>query len=113
MIRCRNGSLYTGISTDVARRFREHEGGGRLAARFLRGKGPLALVFQMPAGDRSEATKLERRVKALSREVKEGLISGTIPRHTLFAPTTKTTSECNKQNDKRSGRAEGAEIEGY
>ncbi|MCB1648765.1 MAG: GIY-YIG nuclease family protein [Pseudomonadales bacterium] len=100
MIRCRNGSLYTGISTDVARRFREHEAGGRQAARYLRGKGPLELVYQTSAGDRSQATKLERRVKALPREVKEGLVSGTISLQTLFTTTTRTISESDDQHDK-------------
>lgn len=101
MIRCRNRTLYTGISTDVARRFQEHQSGGRLAARFLRGKAPLELVFQAPAGDRSAATKLERQVKALPREVKEALISGSISLQELFDITITTDSGSKDQYDDR------------
>ncbi|MCB1664268.1 MAG: GIY-YIG nuclease family protein [Pseudomonadales bacterium] len=103
MIRCRNGTLYTGISTDVARRYQEHESGGKLAARFLRGKGPLELVFQAPAGDRSAATRLERQVKALPREVKETLISGSISLLELFGTTITTDSGCRDKHDDRAG----------
>jgi len=76
LIRCRGGSLYAGISTDVERRFAQHESGGPQAARYLRGKGPLELVYRVPAGTRSQATKLESRVKKLPREQKLRLIAG-------------------------------------
>lgn len=86
IIRCGTGALYTGISTDVSRRFNEHQASGKLASRFLRGKGPLELMFACPVGDRSQATRLERRVKVLSRDVKEALISGKVTLDTLFTP---------------------------
>lgn len=72
MIRCRGGQLYTGISTDVERRFSEHQAGK--GAKFLRGKGPLNLVFSAPAGDRSTALKLELKVKQMVKHEKEALI---------------------------------------
>lgn len=72
LVRCNGGQLYTGITTDVARRFAEHEAG--TGAKFLRGKGPLELVFSQPIGDRSEALKSEIAVKRLSRVEKERLI---------------------------------------
>ncbi|GAA4649963.1 GIY-YIG nuclease family protein [Kistimonas scapharcae] len=74
MIRCAKGTLYTGITTDVARRFREHSAGR--GARYLRGRGPLELVYQHPVQGRNEALKLEIRVKKLSRQRKEALIMG-------------------------------------
>lgn len=68
------GMLYTGISTDPERRLREHQGGLR-GARSLRGKGPLQLVFQWPAGSRSEAGRLEARIKKLERRLKLQLVN--------------------------------------
>jgi len=69
------GLLYTGISTDPLRRLGEHEGSSR-GARSLRGKGPLQLVFQHQAGDRSAASKLEARIKKLPRHDKLRLLNG-------------------------------------
>ncbi len=75
MLRCRDGSLYTGIAIDVDKRVREHESGTR-GARYLRGRGPLELVLRLPAGDRSAASRLENHVKQLSKTDKEALVSG-------------------------------------
>lgn len=85
LIRCRNGTLYAGISTDVERRFAEHQAGAPKGARYLRGKGPLELVFQAAVGDRSAATKLEVRVKGLPRSIKEDVIAGNVELRTLLA----------------------------
>lgn len=74
LIRCANGHLYTGITTDVARRFNEHQSGGAKAAKFLRGKGPLTLMYQEQVGTRSDALKREIAVKKLSRAQKLALI---------------------------------------
>jgi len=69
LLRCGDGSLYTGIATDVSRRIAEHKDGG--GAKYLRGRGPLDLVFQQEIGDRSLASKIEHRVKRLPKEYKE------------------------------------------
>jgi putative endonuclease len=74
MLRCGDGSLYTGIATDVSRRIAEHEDGTR-GARYLRGRGPLVLVFQSEVGDRSLATRAEVRIKRLGRRAKEEFIA--------------------------------------
>ncbi len=74
IIRCRDGTLYTGISTDVDRRLAEHKEGGPKAARYLRGRGPLKLILTLNACDRGTALKLERMIKRLSRAEKEALI---------------------------------------
>ncbi len=74
MVRCRNGSLYTGIATDVARRFAEHRKNGGKGARYLRGRGPLRLVFQQAVGSRSLALRLEHRIKRLPKVKKERLV---------------------------------------
>ena len=75
ILRCADGSLYTGIATDVTRRLQEHASGTR-GAKYLRGRGPLRLEFQEPVGDRSNASRAEHVVKMLSRIGKEELISG-------------------------------------
>lgn len=74
LVRCNDGSLYTGISTDVARRIEAHR--SNRGARRLRGRGPLELVYAYPLGDRSEAQRVEYRVKRLSRHDKERLVRG-------------------------------------
>ena len=74
LIRCSDGSLYTGITTDVARRFAEHQGNGDTGAKYLRGRGPLVLVFQKKLGGRSLALGVENKVKKLSKDRKEELI---------------------------------------
>ncbi|HLV77670.1 MAG TPA: GIY-YIG nuclease family protein [Marinobacter sp.] len=78
LVRTSSGALYTGITTDVNRRFAEHQSGCRKAARSLRGKGPLELEFQAPAGDRSRALKLEWQVKRWPRQRKEALVRGEV-----------------------------------
>jgi len=78
MIRCADDSLYTGIATDVRRRFDEHQSQGPRAARYLRGRGPLQLVFSIPMSDRSEAQRLEYRIKRLPRTEKLRLLSGSL-----------------------------------
>ena len=74
LVRCRDNSLYTGVSTDVDRRFAQHQGGGNAGSRYLKGRGPLSLVFQKHLGTKSLALKVERRVKRLSKVSKEKLI---------------------------------------
>ena len=76
LIKTAQKKIYTGISTDVKRRFQEHQEGGRLAAKSLRGKGPLSLEFFTKVGDRAEASKLEYRIKKLARSDKEKIIKG-------------------------------------
>ncbi len=74
LIRCRDGSLYTGITTDVARRLADHQENKGAGAKYLRGRGPLALVFQKKLGSQSLALGVESRVKKLSKARKEELV---------------------------------------
>lgn len=91
LIRCRDGSLYGGITTDVERRLREHQSGGPRAARYLRGKGPLTLVYTCSAGSRAEASRAEYHLKRLTKRQKEALVtafpstslSSSVHEHTL------------------------------
>ena len=74
LVRCSDGSLYTGISTDVQRRFEAHR--RDRGARRLRGRGPLELVYSHPVGEHGPALRLEHRVKRMSRADKERLVRG-------------------------------------
>lgn len=78
MIRCGDGSLYTGITTDVKRRFGEHEGNSRKGSKYLKGKAPLSLVFKKKVGSRSLALQVEHRVKRLKKTEKEMFTDGKI-----------------------------------
>jgi len=78
MVRTARGALYTGITTDVGRRFAEHQAGAPKGARSLRGKGPLELVYTAEAEDRSAASRLEWHLKQWPRTRKEALVRGEI-----------------------------------
>jgi putative endonuclease len=65
LLRCGDGTLYTGIATDVERRLAEHVAGR--GARYTRGRGPLVLLGARVVGTRSEALREEARIKALDR----------------------------------------------
>ena len=72
MVRCCDGSLYTGITTGVEHRFAEHASGA--GAKYFRGRSPLELVFQKKLGSRSLTLGVENKVKKLSKVRKENLI---------------------------------------
>ncbi len=74
VLRCRDGSLYTGIATDVPRRIAEHER-GLIGSKYLRGRGPFTLVFQAAAPDRAHATRAELAIKRLPKPAKEQLVA--------------------------------------
>jgi putative endonuclease len=74
LVRCRDGALYTGITTDVSRRFAQHRQNEGKGAKYLRGKGPLRLVFKMAIGGHGLALRVEGRIKRLPRRQKERLI---------------------------------------
>lgn len=75
MVRCREGTLYTGIATDVARRFAEHQDNSTKAAKYLRGRGPLTLVFEKTIGQNKRvALSVECQIKKLSKSRKEMLL---------------------------------------
>jgi putative endonuclease len=79
ILRCRDNSLYTGITTDLPRRLQEHQSQGKHCAKYLRGKAPLQLVFCAEVGEKALAARLEYRLKQCSKSTKEKLIAGEIP----------------------------------
>jgi putative endonuclease len=76
IIRCGDGTLYAGIATDVERRFGEHVSQGPKAARYLRGRLPLEIVYRKEIGNRSEASKEELRIKRMRVKAKLELVNG-------------------------------------
>ena len=83
LLRREDGGLYTGISTDVARRFEEHRSGR--GSRSLRGKGLREIEYECALGSRSLASRAEYRVKKLAKAMKESLIESDFSRAELLA----------------------------
>ena len=75
IVRCADGSLYTGVAIDVTRRIAEHNGNGTRGARYTRARRPVKLVYQEPAASRSQAGKREYAIKQFSRAAKLALIA--------------------------------------
>jgi putative endonuclease len=73
ILRCADGSLYTGWSTDVARRLQRHSAG--TASRYTASRLPVELVYEAAMGDRSAARREEARIKGLDRREKLALIA--------------------------------------
>lgn len=75
MARGRSGALYTGITTDLQRRLREHNSGTR-GSKWARKERPLALVFAQRCENHSDALRAEHKIKSWSHERKECIIQG-------------------------------------
>lgn len=73
ILRCADGTLYTGITTDLARRLGEHNQGGALGARYTRSRRPVELIYSETADSRSAAAKREAALKKLDRAAKLAL----------------------------------------
>ena len=76
LLRCADGTLYTGIAIDLTRRVKQHNAG--TASRYTRSRLPVVLVYQEPQPSRSLALKKELAVKALSRRDKESMIQAAV-----------------------------------
>lgn len=74
ILKCSDGTLYTGITTDLERRLVEHND-SKLGAKFTKSRRPVKLVYSKECINRSNASKEEKRIKKLSRAEKMELIS--------------------------------------
>ena len=78
IIEASSGRLYTGVTTDVSRRYKEHlavyDQKGRKGAKFFRGDKPVSVVYQEACESKSLALKREYYIKTLSRARKQALI---------------------------------------
>jgi predicted GIY-YIG superfamily endonuclease len=72
VLRCRTGQLYTGCTTDLRRRVREHNSG--TGSKFTRSRLPVSVVYKEELGSRSEALRRERAIKAMKRREKLRLV---------------------------------------
>lgn len=77
ILQCRDGTFYTGITTDVARRLATHNSGK--GAKYTRSRLPVRLVYQETQPDKSAALKREIAVKKLTRAQKLRMIEGYVP----------------------------------
>lgn len=84
LIRTRQNTLYTGITTDVTQRLAEHTA-GKQGAKYLRAKGPLQLVYYTEIGSRSTASKAEYRIKRLKKAQKEKIVANKPNKQALLA----------------------------
>jgi len=75
ILKCSDGTLYTGITTDIERRINEHNSSS-LGARYTRSRRPVTLHYHENSSSRSDALKREIEIKKLSRQAKQSL---TIP----------------------------------
>jgi putative endonuclease len=75
VLRCGDGSLYTGITNDLRRRLAAHRAG--TASRYTRARGPVRVVHREPAADRGAALRREAAIKRLPRSAKLALIRST------------------------------------
>ena len=73
ILRCADGTFYTGITTDLVRRLREHNTSAK-GAKYTKARLPVALVYQESAGTRSDAQKREHILRTLPRKTKIDLI---------------------------------------
>ena len=73
---CADGSLYTGITTDCARRLKEHNESRSLGAKYTRTRRPVAMVWRENVVSRSLASRREYAIKQLSRTKKLALFGG-------------------------------------
>jgi len=77
LVRCRDGSLYAGITTDIIRRVREHNSGS--GAKYTRSRRPVMLVWSEAKRSESYARKREAEIKSLTKMEKENLLKKKCP----------------------------------
>ena len=80
MLRCADGTLYTGVASDLERRLSQHNGACAGGPKYTRGRRPVVLLWSEPAPDRSTAQQREAAIKRLSRQEKLGLVDRDVSR---------------------------------
>lgn len=92
IILCSDDTLYTGITTDLCRRFEQHLTGR--GAKYFRGRRPIGIVYREEGHTRSSALKREREIKDLERPAKLALIAGD-----LIKPPLSRGYEASRQGE--------------
>lgn len=81
ILRCADNSLYSGITTDLERRLKEHNGERAKGAKYTQGRGPVMLVYQKKYKTRSLAMKREIEVKGWTKGAKESFLQNNKAKH--------------------------------
>lgn len=76
LLRCADGSLYAGITTDLDRRLAQHNAGTGTGAKYTRARRPVSVVWHEAATDRAAASRREHQVRSLPKVAKETLVAG-------------------------------------
>lgn len=79
LLKCADGSIYTGITTDVERRFKEHK--TKIGGHYTRAHGAQSILYVERCGTKSEALKREAQIKSWRREKKLDLITSRVRSH--------------------------------
>jgi len=98
MLECADGSLYTGITTDLLRRLREHRGEGGRGAKYTQSHNPVSLRAAWSAPDRACASRLEYKIKSLKRVQKLRLLTGNAPEDFDFGEAKRLAHLPNIEN---------------
>lgn len=107
MLRCRDGSLYTGVTNDLAARLKKHNAGK--GAAYTRSRRPVRLVFSEPAADKGAALRREAALKKLSRLLKLALVrAARAGRRRKLAQAKKPGVSGKKRAPRRDRRQRGA-----
>ena len=75
VVKCSDNSFYAGVTTELTRRVKEHNGDDRRGAKYTRSRRPVELIYSEEYPSRSAAQKEEYRFKQLDRKTKEHVIS--------------------------------------
>ena len=75
MLRCSDNSLYTGSTSDIKKRLKEHFSKNSLAAKYTKSHSPIEVVALWECESKSDAMKVEYRIKTLTKSQKEELIT--------------------------------------
>jgi putative endonuclease len=96
LLRCRDGSLYTGWTVDLERRLARHRSG--VASRYTASRLPVELALAIPMSDRTAARREEARIKRLARPAKLALLTGTTSDEARAAAVGTVTSRLSSQD---------------
>lgn len=83
LLRCSDSSLYCGITTSLTRRIHEHNH-SKKSSKYTRSRRPVTLVWATSVNNRSEASKLELKIKKMTKKMKEELVNSLNNSNTIF-----------------------------
>ena len=104
---CSDNSFYCGITKDIERRLKQHNGVIKGGAKYTRGRRPCIIIYKKKASDRSEASKKEYSFKKLSRKCKEKFLLN-YPSEELSSESGSTLSSQSSPSSKDSGSQAGS-----